>query len=156
MRISQKNHPQRGFTLIELMITVAIVSILAAIALPQYNQYVARARRADARSQLLAAAQFMQRFNAANDRYDQDRSGNAVLTQMPAGLQRAPADGGQIYTLSAPTLTATTFTLNMVPNVGSSMASDSCGTYTFTSTGVKGNTVNGAAASTAVRDTCWR
>lgn len=146
----------KGFTLIELMITVAIVSILAAIALPQYSQYVARARRADARAQLMAAAQFMQRFNSANDRYDQDRSSNGVLTQMPTALQRSPADGTQIYTLSAPTLTATTYTLNMAPNVGSSMASDTCGTFTITSAGVKGNIVNGTAANTTVRDNCWK
>ena len=55
-----------GFTLIELMITLAVIAILTMIALPSYSSYLARAKRADARSQLVQAAQFMQRFKNRN------------------------------------------------------------------------------------------
>ncbi|MGC1443605.1 MAG: prepilin-type N-terminal cleavage/methylation domain-containing protein, partial [Burkholderiaceae bacterium] len=52
----------KGFTLIELMITLVVIAILAAIALPSYGRYVQKASRAEAKSALLEASQFMQRF----------------------------------------------------------------------------------------------
>ena len=65
----------RGFTLIELMIVVAIVAIISAVALPSYNNSIAKSRRAEARGQLLETAQFMQRFYSQNDSFSQDRGG---------------------------------------------------------------------------------
>lgn len=158
-----------GFTLIEVMITVAIVGILAAIAMPSYSSYIAKARRADARTQLLQAAQFMQRFYAANDRFDQDRAGNSVLhttAGMPSNLKKSPSDGSTVvYQLNTSITTAgsytttvsvSAYTLKMAPISGGSAANDSCGIFTLTSTGVRGVEVGGAAGSTALRDTCWK
>ena len=141
-----------GFTLIELMIEVVIVAILASIALPSYTQHIARAKRTDARTQLLQVAQFMQRFYAANDSFKEDRGGNAVSTKIPANLMHSPADGSAIYTLSIPTATAVGYELRMTPITGGSMAADSCGTYTLTSTGVRGVLIG----DTALRNTCWK
>lgn len=142
--------------MIEVMIVVAIVGILSAIALPSYKSYVARAKRADARTQLTQVAQFMQRFYAANDAYNQDRAGNAVLSQVPATLKVSPAEGTKVYDLDIPagTLTASSYVIRMVPT--GSMADDECGTLTLTSTGVRGVVVGGSAGSTALRDKCWK
>lgn len=144
------------------MITVAIVSILAAVALPAYTSYIARARRADARTQLLQAAQFMQKFYASNDRYDQDRAATAIIDAMPANLKQSPADGTALYTLSiplgaAPLTSASSFTLRMVPVVGGSMEPDECGGFTLDSLGIRGLWINAAqSTNTALRDKCWR
>jgi type IV pilus assembly protein PilE len=149
-----------GFTLIELMVTVAIVAVLARIALPSYTSYIARAQRADARTQLLQVAQFMQRFYAANDSYLEDRATptpNPVLGQVPAGLKVSPADGTKLYDLqipqgAAPLTNAMSFTIRMVPVDGGKMARDECGTFTLTSLGVRGETVG----NQTLRDSCWK
>lgn len=126
---------------------VAIIGILAAIAIPSYNEYVRRSQRAEARTILLEAAQFMQRFYSANDRYDATRDGAAVA--LPAQLQRAPASGNTRYTIGLETVSSTAYTLQAVPT--GSMGGDKCGTFTLTSVGRKD--VKDANLSAA---DCWR
>jgi type IV pilus assembly protein PilE len=100
----------------------------------------------------------MQRFYSANDRFDVDRSNNAVLDQMPANLKQSPADGGALYLLAIPsaTLTNASYVLQMVPVDGARMANDECGTLTFSATGIRGVLVGGVAGSATQRDACWR
>lgn len=145
-----------GFTLIELMVVVTIIGILTAIALPAYSGYIARARRADARTQLVQVAQFMQRFYAANDSYAQDRSANNVINQVPASLKVSPPDSNKLYDLTIPTATATAYEIRMVPVALGPMGTDTCGTFTLTSTGIRGVLIGGVAGSTTLRDTCWK
>ncbi len=62
-------HPHQGFTLIEVMIVVAIIGILAAIAYPSYAEYIRRGHRAEARAALLQGAQWMERAATATGTY---------------------------------------------------------------------------------------
>ena len=158
-----QSHPQShtrvcGFTLIELMVVVAIVAVLAAIAVPSYASYVARARRADARGQLVQVAQFMQRFYVANDDFSTDLAGNNVVDRVPANLLQSPADSMPIYNLAIPaaTLSATRYEIRMEPDAAGVMGNDTCGSFTLTSTGVRGVRVGGVAGTTSQRDTCWK
>jgi type IV pilus assembly protein PilE len=156
----KKNSGSAGFTLIELMIVVAIVGLLAAIALPSYQSYIARGNRAAARAALSQAAQYMQRFYAANDRYDADRTGSQTIwATMPPTFMRAPAEGTQLYEISntggnASSATASTFTLIMRPVTTANMANDKCDGFTLTQAGVKG--ITAAGATTALIAECWR
>lgn len=160
MSKSKKNSGSAGFTLIELMIVVAIVGLLAAIALPSYQSYIARGNRAAARAALSQAAQYMQRFYAANDRYDADRTGaQTIWATLPPAFTRAPAEGTQLYEISntganASTAAQSTFTLIMRPLTTASMANDKCGGFTLTQAGVKG--ITAASPTAALIAECWR
>ena len=127
-----------GFTLIEVMVTVVIVTILASIAVPSYLSSVRDSRRADAKQAILAAAQTMESFYAMNMTY----AGSANGTTPTIFTAKVPKDGSEhYYTLTLdPAPGATTYTIKAVPKAGSSQASDRCGTLSLTRAGVRSAT----------------
>jgi type IV pilus assembly protein PilE len=133
----------KGFTLIELMITIAIVAILASIALPSYQESVRRGNRAAARAVLLEAQQFMERFYAVNDAYNFDKSGAAVA--LPARLQAAPVESPK-YNIAISASASNSYTLTATP-----IGADKCGSLTLANTGVKGR----SGTELSVAD-CWK
>ena len=149
-----------GFTLIELMITLAIVGILAAVAYPSYREYVAKSRRAEAQALLMQSAQWMERFYAENYSYRANTAGVLVTdaTMFPARYSQSPASGTAAYTITV-TPTATTFTVTATR--AGTMAADKCGNFQITHTGIKQlatGTYSSAAGATqvAAMQSCWR
>ncbi|MDF1483650.1 type IV pilin protein [Ramlibacter sp. H39-3-26] len=149
----------RGFTLIELMITVAIVGILAAIAYPSYNEQIAKGRRADMRTVLMAGQQWMERFYTENYRYDQNSAGTAVTdaTQFAGRFSKSPTDGAALYNIAV-TAGATTYTIKATRATGTVMASDKCGDYSIDNLGRKKleNYASSFADEAAAREYCWK
>lgn len=137
----------KGFTLIEVMIVVAIIAILAAIALPSYNEYMRRGHRAEARAGLLQAAQWMERSATANGTYP-------LTAAFPSSLKVIPSDRYDITVASPTGGTAAdngrTFTLTATPKGG--QLNDKCGNYTVTQAGVRdASPLSGGATVTD----CW-
>lgn len=135
--------PQLGFTLIELMISVAIVGILAAVALPAYQSSVQRGNRAAGKAGLIEAQQFMERFYVANDSYSTTKGG--VAAALPTRLATAPAEEPR-YDIAISASDANSFTLTATPRQVDAL----CGNLTLTNTGVRGKSGTGTVAD------CWK
>ena len=143
----QKNQ-QKGFTLIELMIVVAVVGILSAIAYPSYTEYVRRGHRADARAGLLQAQLWMERAATATGAYPT----NADLTKvLPANLSWS-ADSSKRYQIEMKASSTAAYTLIAKRKNPGVQATDKCGDFTLSNTGVK--SADNVASSTTASD-CW-
>lgn len=136
----------KAFTLIELMITVAVIGILAGIAYPSYQDSVMKSRRRDAQGALVGLANAMERHFTETNSYlgaaDADDKPTIYATQ-------SPVDGGTAYyNLFITAATATTFTLQATRT--GAQSSDKCGELTLSNTGARGYTGTGVTT-----EDCW-
>lgn len=133
---------ERGFTLIELMIAVAIIAVLAGIAYPSYVNYVTNTRRAAAAACLTEMSQFMERYYTTNMTY----VGSKAARQQSSCEQEL----GQFYTFAVVgDPTATAFSVTATPKGIQEDRDTKCGTLGLNQVGNKSETGSGEPGD------CW-
>ena len=135
------NKKNRGMTLVELLIVVAIVAILASVALPSWNSQVQKARRADARNTLMFVQVEQEKYRADNGSYASSMSA--------LGLSTYNSTSRDYYNVSIVSSSATAFVASAAPNTNGGQNGDSCGTFAINQSGPDGS---GSYASISE---CW-
>jgi len=138
----------RGFSLIELMIALAIVGILAAVVYPGYTHHIQRAGRADAKALLMQAQARQESFFGAHNRY----AGN--MTALGYGAATILSENKR-YQVSVNATTVNSYLLQAKPNPASAQANDGCGTLTIDQVGVKAIRNQPTSATEDAAD-CWK
>ncbi len=142
---------QNGFTLIEMIIVVAILGILTSIAYYNYMKSVMKSNRTDAKTELADLAQRMQRCYTANGTYATAAGVCTIIDELNSA--NGVATRGNFYVVSASNLTPTTYTLTATPAPDSVQAKDTdCVRFVLNHRGNKSAQNKLLADST---DKCW-
>lgn len=156
-----QRNTQNGFTLIELMMVVAIIGVLAGIAIPSYQDSIVKSRRADAKAALSELSVFMERYYTAKGCYNTPDSNGACVssntTAPPLPFVVSPKSGTPSYYNLSVVVTASTFTLTAAPI--SNTLDTKCQSLTLTNTGVKSTStadaISDATAKAKLITQCW-
>lgn len=141
-QLSKFQPGSRGFTLIELMIAVAIVAILAAIAIPSYTQHVVKSNRTEAKTILMQTAQALERCYSRFSAYNASDCSVSFPVNSESGHYQMTEDGQ--------TINATSYTLTAVPQGTQATRDTKCGNFTLTQNGTRGVSAQGADPND-----CW-
>lgn len=142
MMRSNNKHAMQGFTLIELMVVVAVVAILAAIALPSYQDSVRKSRRGQVKADVVELAQRAERWHTINNTYV------GFWATVPVADRVSPRTGGTAAYAITMAEAANTFLFTGTPQ-GGQTADVRCMTLTLNQAGAKDRTGTGALSD------CW-
>ncbi len=143
--------PHKGFSLIELMIAIAIIGVLSAIAFPNYQLYVMRSARAEGQAKLMEIMQAQERFYSQNQTYTENLGLGGLAYPNIAANAAAPSEEGRYLITSeacAGSTIASCVLLSAAPQ-GGQAADALCGTITLDSKGIKTKSGTGTVAN------CW-
>lgn len=143
----KKANKPSGFSIIELMVALAIAGAIAVVAIPSFIEQVRKSRRADATTALLDVASRQERFFSDNNRY-----AASLAVNPPAGLGVAAITDNGYYELALTSSAPTTFTITASPTGGQTNDTE-CPGFTMNHLGVKG--VPGFAAGNERINICW-
>jgi type IV pilus assembly protein PilE len=141
-------HHQKGFTLIELMIVVAIVGILAAVAYPAYRDSVMKSHRADVKAELLRMATAQEKFFSRNGRYARVKGDLGYPPSAPQNTLNFNEHYNIVITNSPAAAAGNAVTYTLTANAKAGQLDDKCDGLSINSIGAKGVTEGD-------NKTCW-
>lgn len=139
---------KKGFSLIELMVVLAIIGILVSIAYPSYRDSIMRSRRADGKAALLDTAQRVERFYSENNTY----------AGVGADLSLPQDSGEGFYSINVTVPNPSTgngYLLTATPKNGQDTADTECQSFTYTDVGVENITTGPGGAPSSTAALCW-
>ncbi len=150
---------QTGFSIVELMIVIAIIGLLAGIAVPSYRDQVNKGKRTEGKAALTAAAARMERYYTQNNCYPSAACGNPTSADSATALTNAgiPGFSGDNATKAAYNIslsvTPQVFTITAAPRAP--FTDPLCGNLTLANTGRKWTQSNGVSDDATRPEGCW-